>query len=144
MRSLYLALLVCLTGMSGFGVSWSGERASAPAQTRCPISGAPVDGSAYADVDGFRVYTAGEREADEVRKNPGKAFSALAKNREAAIPVVWKCPSMRNPVDSSYPFIQQSGKRIYYCCRPCAPRIKKDFKGAASVMKKMAEEEGRG
>lgn len=119
------------------GVCLSGE---APAQKKCPISGKPVDGTSYVDVDGFRVLTAGPRESEEVRKNPGKAFAALAKNREAANPVVWLCPSMERAVAPNYPFVQQGGKRIYYCCGPCQPRIKSNFKGAADKMKRLAEE----
>ena len=122
------------------GVAFCGE--TRPAQTKCPVSGKPVDGSHYADVDGFRVLTAGESEAAEVRKNPDKAFAALARNKDAALPVVWICPSMLNPVTPSSPYVQQAGKRIYYCCAPCNSRIKKDFKGAAATMKKLAEQGG--
>lgn len=122
------------------GVAVAGERAPAPSQRKCPISGKPVDGSYYADVDGFHVLTAGPAEADEVRRDPAKAFAALAKNREAATPIVWMCPSMLNPVAPNYPYVQQAGKRIYYCCRPCEAKIKKDFNGAAATMKRLAEQ----
>ncbi len=123
------------------GVALSGQRrAPAPAQTRCPVSGQPVDGSYFADVDGFHVLTAGPVEADQVRRDPARAFATLARNREAAVPVVWICPSMMNPVAPDYPFVQQAGKRIYYCCAPCQSRIKADFNGAAATMKRLAEE----
>lgn len=133
MRYVFVAVLVAGT----LGFAGAGET-SAPAQTVCPVSGLPVDGGFFADVDGFRVLTAGPAEADAVRKDPGKAFSALAKRREAAEPIVWVCPSMERPVDRRYPFVQQAGKRIYYCCQPCQPRIKKNFKSAANKMKSLA------
>lgn len=132
-------MLAALFLLCALNLSIAGEN-RAPAQTKCPISGRPVDGSFFADVDGFRVLVAGPAEADEVRKNPNKAFSALAKNREAALPIVWICPSMRNPVAPNYPYVQQAGKRIYYCCRPCQPKIQKNFAGAAAVMKRLAEQ----
>lgn len=123
------------------GNVWAGQQRGA-AQTRCPVSGQSVDGSYYVDVEGFRVLVAGPREADQVKRDPGRAFAALAKNREAANPVVWICPSMMNPVGPDYPFVQQSGKRIYYCCNPCQPRIKRDFSGAAATMARLAAERG--
>lgn len=137
MKSLLAAAVLAMV----LGVAAAGERAAPPPpQTKCPISGRPIDGSNFANVDGFRIYTAGPAETDQVYKNPGKAFAALAKNREAAVPLVWVCPSMRNPVSPAYPFVQQGGKRIYYCCAPCQPQIKKNFKAAADAMKKLAEQ----
>lgn len=132
--------LLLLSLVLSAGLTWCAERRAPPAQTRCPISGQPVNGSYFADVEGFRILTAGERESQEVRRNPGQAFANLARNREAANPIVWVCPSMRNPVAPNYPFIQQSGKRIYYCCAPCAPRIKNNFAAAAVTMKQLADQ----
>ena len=120
------------------GLTLAGEAKSA--QTKCPISGKPVTGEFYADVDGFRVLTASEADAEQVRKNPAQAFATLAKNKEAALPIVWLCPSMLNPVAPNYPFVQQGGKRIYYCCAPCNAKIKKNFPAAAAKMKQLAEE----
>ncbi len=108
------------------------------------MSGKPVDGAYYADVEGFHVLTAGPVEADQVRRNPAGAFAALARNKEAAVPVVWVCPSMMNPVGPDYPFVQQSGMRIYYCCAPCQSRIRNDFPGAAATLKRLAEEQRGG
>lgn len=133
MRGLFATLMV----MGLIGAVFAGE-AAGPAQKKCPISGKPVDGSFFADVDGFRILVAGEAEANEVRKAPDKAFRALAKNREAAEPIAWICPSMEREVDRRYPFVQQAGKRIYYCCAPCQPRIKNNFKAAADKMKNLA------
>ena len=130
---LFIAV-VALVGVVGFG--YAGEAPAA--QKSCPISGKAVDGSQFVDVDGFRILVAGQAEADAVRKDPAKAFNALAKKREAAEPTVMICPSMERPVDRRYPFIQQAGKRIYYCCRPCQPQIKNNFKAAADKMKKLA------
>lgn len=136
-RHLILGVSVVVLAFAGLG--WGGE-ALTIAQKRCPISGKPVDGTYYVDVDGFRILTAGDKESEAVRKDPGKVFSSLAKNKDAALPVVWKCPSMLNPVTPNHPYVQQGGKRIYYCCAPCKARIQKDFKGAAATMKKLAEE----
>lgn len=133
MKAWVLAALLAVTGTVA-----AGEKQAPPAQTHCPVSGRPVNGQFYADVEGFRVLTAGPAEAEEVRRNPGRAFSALAKNRQAAVPVVWVCPSMRRPVSPAYPFVQQAGKRIYYCCGPCNGPIRKNFKGAANTMKELA------
>lgn len=130
-------LIAAIVFFAGAGFALAGEK-STPAQKTCPISGKPVNGAHYVDVDGFRIQVAGAAEAAKVRENPNKAFAALAKKREAAEPVVWMCPSMERPVDRRYPFIQQAGKRIYYCCGPCQPRIKKDFKSAAAKMKSLA------
>ena len=133
MRFLFAVALL----LGSMGLAHSGE-AAGPAQKHCPISGKSVDGSVFVDVEGFRVMVAGQIEADAVRKKPGDAFKALAKRREAAEPVVWLCPSMEQAVDRRYPFVQQAGKRIYYCCRPCQPRIKNDFKWACDKMKSFA------
>lgn len=143
--SILTAIAVTVVFMAGLGQSSAGEKsANVAPQTKCPISGRPVDGTHYADVEGFRVYTAGDQESEEVRKNPGRAFAALAKNREAALPLVWKCPSMLRPVAPNFPYVQQAGKRIYYCCNPCQSRIKRDFNGAAATMKRLADEAGLG
>lgn len=134
------ACIVIVALLAPFAIVNAGERrAAAPAQTKCPISGKPVDGKHFADVDGFRIYTAGPAEADRVRRDPGKAFGALAKNREAAEPVVWICPSMKREVSRAFPYVQQAGKRIYYCCAPCQPWIRKNFKQAADELKRQAE-----
>ena len=138
MKALSAAVLLFLLS----GPVYAGERRPAPPQTICPISGKQVDWSTYVDVDGFRIFTLGPVEADQVRKNPGQAFAAIAKNRQAAQPVVWKCPSMMRDVDPTYPYVQQGGKRIFYCCGPCQPRIKGNFNGAAAVMKRLAEQGG--
>lgn len=132
-----MRFLVAALVMMGFcGIAFAGE--AKPAQSRCPVSGKPVDGTFFVDTEGFRILVAGEREADEVRRDPDKAFKALAKNREAAEPTAWLCPSMERAVDRRYPFVQQAGKRIYYCCQPCQPRIKGNFKAAADKMKSLA------
>lgn len=131
----FFVALVLVLGSVGLGLA--GERVI-PAQKHCPISGKPVDGSNYVDVDGFRILVAGRAEADQVRKNPGAAFASLAKRREAAEPIVWLCPSMEQAVDRRYPFVQQAGKRIHYCCAPCQSRIKNNFKAAADKMKSLA------
>lgn len=132
MRLLALFALVLL------GLAAPAMAADRLAQTTCPISGAPVDGQNFADVEGFRVLTAGPNESEAVRRNPAAAFATLAKNRQAAQPLVWVCPIMRNPVTPSSPYVQMEGKRIYYCCRPCENQIKRDFKRAAATMKSLA------
>lgn len=137
-RKSFMLLLVSVL-LVGAAQAGQKRKAPAPAQRKCPISGKAVDGGFFADVDGFRILTAGQQEADEVRMNPGKAFAALAKNRDAALQLVWRCPIMMNPVSPEYPFVQKDGKRIYYCCAPCKSRIQKDFPSAAAAVKKMAE-----
>lgn len=136
---LIMAMILLLFAGASFTV-FAGEKKKAPPppQTHCPISGHPVDGQFYADVEGFRVLAAGPNEAEEIRRNPEKAFSALAKKRQAAVPVVWVCPNMRQQVSQAYPFVQQAGKRIYYCCAPCQPVIRKDFKKAANILRQLA------
>ncbi len=134
----WFAIILCTFTAIGSQLFVARAGENQPAQTRCPISGKAVDGSNYADVEGFRVLTAGPAETEQVRANPAAAFNALARNREAANPMVWLCPSMERPVGPNYPFVQQAGKRIYYCCRPCQPRIKNNFRGAAEKMRQLA------
>lgn len=130
--------ILALFALVLFGLALPVAAADRSAQTTCPISGAPVDGSSFVDVEGFRILTAGPNESEAVRRNPAAAFAVLAKNRQAALPTVWICPMMRNPVTPQYPFVQMEGKRIYYCCRPCEGKIKRDFKAAAAIMKSLA------
>lgn len=116
---------------------WSPPRTAA--QTICPISGKHIDGSHFVDVDGFRIYTAGAEEEEKVRENPGRAFTVLYRNREAAVPVVWVCPASGRPVGPDSPFVQQAGKRIYYCGKACYLAIAHDFKAAAAELASLAE-----
>lgn len=133
-----MRVLLAVMLVFGAGVAVLAGEAFEPAQKHCPVSGKPVDGSFFADVEGFRVLVTGPDEADTVRDDSAKAFKALARQREAAEPVVWLCPSMERPVDRRYPFVQQAGKRIYYCCHPCQSRIKNNFKAACDKMKSLA------
>ena len=135
-----IAILSACLALSGtlLATEWSPPKTTA--QTICPISGRHVNGSSFADVDGFRIYTAGPAEAEKVRENPAKAFTTLYRNREAAVPVAWVCPSTGREVGPDALFVQQAGKRIYYCCKPCYLSIANNFKAAAAEIATIAEQ----
>lgn len=141
MKKVFIAI-VCAASLAFIASAMGGEKASTAAQKKCPISGKPVDGSKYVDIDGFRVLVAGDSEAEKAKQEPAKTFQALEKNKDAALPVVWVCPVMRNPVTLQNKFVSQNGKRIYYCCPPCKAKIEGNFAKAAAIMKQLAEQKG--
>ena len=101
------------------------------AQTTCPVTGDPIDKQYFADYNGKRVYFCCANCPADFSKDPDKYVKKL---EDAGVtldktPVVEKpqtmCPIMDRPINKKI-FADYEGKRVYFCCRVCQNRFKRD------------------
>jgi len=131
--------LVALTG-AAVQTAAAAER---PAQTVCPVTGkklSSVQSPVEVQVNGFRFLVIDAESRTKALGEPEKAFSALARNKEAADPVSQVCPIMGNRVNPAL-FVEKDGYRIYMCCRGCTKPIQNNF---GKVLQKLSDQAVQG
>lgn len=100
-------------------------------QSICPIMGAPIDKSLYADHEGRRIYVCCPPCVEAVKADPEAALATLA---EAGVgPAQARCPIMDRPINSEL-YVDHEGHRIYVCCAGCVRRVKNDPQAALQTL----------
>jgi hypothetical protein len=121
------------------------EKAPAPAakpQTKCPITGNPIDKTLFVDAEGFRIYLCCKGCVDKVTADPKAAIAKIRANGEEPAkvpPPQTKCPIMGGKINKSV-YADVEGYRIYACCPMCLPKIKADPKAAVAKIRANGEE----
>ena len=121
------------------------EKAPAPAakpQTKCPITGNPIDKTLFVDADGFRIYLCCKGCVDKVTADPKAALAKIRANGEEPAkvpPPQAKCPIMGGNINKTL-YVDAEGYRIYACCPMCLPKIKADPKAALAKIRTNGEE----
>jgi YHS domain-containing protein len=85
-------------------------------QVTCPISGEPVDKSAFAEQDGNKVYFCCNDCKAKFTAHPDAFKAKLA----ASYTYQTKCPVKNRDIDPAAHDDLPTGERVYFCCKDCA------------------------
>lgn len=102
--------------------------AAKPALPECPVMGEEVDFSVFTMTDTGPVYFCCRDCIKKFEANPQKYAAKVEAQRKAlaALPrIQTKCPVSGKPIDKSA-FIEQDGKKIYFCCKNCPGLYQKE------------------
>ncbi|MCC7294108.1 MAG: hypothetical protein IT449_18760 [Phycisphaerales bacterium] len=102
-------------------------------QTKCPVSGKPVDGKTSADVGGHKVSFCCAQCVDKYKAEPAKYKGAL----EGSYTYQTKCPVSGEDINPTVASDLSTGQRVYFCCKDCIEKFNKD---AAKYAPKLAEQ----
>ena len=145
MKSRIGLMTVCLIAMTGFVLTSAyaqpahqdqpqkeqpkeAPKAEKSAQPLCPVMDKPIDFGISVMTDDGPVYFCCPRCIGKIKEDPKKYAEKVAKQREAlaATPKVQvACPVSGKPVDPKV-FIEQDGKKVFFCCKDCIEGYKKE------------------
>jgi len=60
----------------------TGALAADKPQTKCPVSGDPIDSKVFVDVDGYRIYMCCKGCTGKIKADPKKAVETIKANGE--------------------------------------------------------------
>jgi YHS domain-containing protein len=95
----------------------------------CPVSGGPVSEKFRTEYKGQYVYLCCEGCVKDFEKNPEAFVSKLSKEDQEAIEPNKVCPISGEPVDAKI-FVENEGRKVYFCCEHCRDKFKKDHPDA--------------
>ena len=102
-----------------------GALAADKPQTLCPVSGHPVDKSAYVDYQGQRVYFCCDKCPAKFKADPEKYFAQFAKEGVVLESVQKSCPVSDEEINPKV-YTDYKGRRVYFCCKKCIATFQED------------------
>jgi YHS domain-containing protein len=129
MKTLAAAIMVlCATALLAGSAPGADNGTELKPQTRCPVTGNPIDKQYFADYNGKRVYFCCPACPATFKEDPDKYMKKLADGgvtlENAPVPQT-TCPVTGNPINKQY-FADYNGKRVYFCCPACPATFKQD------------------
>ena len=122
------------------------EKKPRPAQVLCPITNANVFEWPISSrdpetvvIDGFTFLVRDKDAAKKAADNPKAVFAALAKNKDAAVPVSPVCPQMGYKVNQDL-YAQKDGRRIYVCCKGCITPVERRWNDALKKVNELSKQ----
>jgi YHS domain-containing protein len=109
------------------------------AQTKCPLTGEPINKKYYADFEGKRVYFCCPACIEKFKADPAgyiKKMEDQGITLAKAPKLQTVCPVAGGPIDKKV-FTDYKGQRVYFCCADCQAKFKAD---PEKYMKKMKDE----
>ncbi len=95
----------------------------------CPVSGGPVAEKYRTEYKGQYVYVCCEGCLNEFNKDPEKFIAKMSKEDKDAVQTNALCPIMNTAVNTKV-FLEDEGRKVYFCCPSCLGKYKKDHPGA--------------
>lgn len=94
-------------------------------QTKCPVSGEPIDAakSPHIDYQGQRIYFCCDKCPAKFKADPEKYFEQFAKDGVVLESVQKECPVSGEDLDKKN-FVDYKGRRVYFCCNKCPAKFK--------------------
>jgi len=121
------ALGVAVAPVSAQHGAHGGDKSSA-ALPKCPITGAPVNLAVSVETDDGPVFFCCAGCIAKYKADPAKYATKVAAQRKAlaARPKTQvTCPVSQEPADPEV-FVERDGKKVYFCCKGCAKKYKKN------------------
>ena len=118
------------TSLIGAAVALAADQPAAAPQTKCPVSGTPIDRSVHVDHQGQRIYFCCAKCPAEFRKDPEKYFAAFEREGVQLENIQTACPvsgeklgedDMGKPVSIRY-----KGRTVQFCCKMCVKKFEAD------------------
>ena len=126
MNALKRMALVAMVASTAVAMTFlTAAAADVKPQTKCPVTGEPIDKAIYVDYQGQRIYFCCKMCPAKFKADPEKYFKQFAdegillKNVETACPVMGGKP--RADLFRDY-----KGRRVLFCCPVCPPKFDKD------------------
>lgn len=135
MRRLTLFTLVLALVLAGASAAY----AQAKDQTKCPVSGEPIDKktSPSVEMQGQKVYFCCNKCVKEFKANPEKVFEKMAADGVVGENVQKTDPICGMKVDpAKNKVLDWKGRRLYFCSDGCKAKFEKD---PATYLKKLDE-----
>jgi YHS domain-containing protein len=91
-------------------------------QVSCPVTGKQIDKKAFVEHKGQKVYFFCDKCPKEFQKDPAKYEAKLA----ASYTYQTKCAISGGEIDPNTSLTLEGGQKVYFCCKGCIPKFKKD------------------
>jgi len=84
-------------------------------QVKCPVSGEPIDPTAFAEVGGKKIYACCNKCAAKIKADPKKYSAALA----GSYTYQAVCPVSGEEISATAFSELPTGQTVYFCCNKC-------------------------
>ncbi len=125
-----LVTCVVVIALAAVGVAAAAEKPAGQPQTKCPVTGEPIDRSVHLDYQGQRIYFCCPKCPAEFRKDPEKYFAKFAQDGVVLENVQTTCPVSGEKLgegDMGKPVaIQYKGRTVQFCCKMCVAKFESD------------------
>jgi YHS domain-containing protein len=101
------------------------EEKMAVTNKECPVSGGKVNPQYRAEYNGQYVYVCCQGCVEEFKKDPEKVVAKMSKEEKAAIQTNALCPMSKEAITSKDFWVEDSGKKVYFCCAGCKASYEK-------------------
>ena len=129
MRKTAIAGVAAAALVAGIVALQAVDSSGAKRQTKCPVTGAEIDPrtSPHVDWEGQRVYLADADAVAAFRRDPEKAFAAVASAGVELENVETNCPvSGEKLLRGGNPTVSYKGRTIRFCCDSCPAKFDLD------------------
>ena len=114
-------------------------------QKVCPIRQEPIDKSVSLDFQGQRIYFCCAGCDTDFLESPEKYFSEMKGRGEVTDSIQQKCAVSGEKLEDHNTYLTLSGRKIYFCCKDCRSKFKRDKEKYVSHLgKKDAPTEAHG
>lgn len=130
MKTAFFVLVTAAIILTGAAFAADKPAASGVPQTKCPVTGNPIDKAVHLDYQGQRIYFCCADCPPKFKADPEKFFAKLAQDHVALENIQTTCPvsgeklgsgDMGDPVSISY-----KGRTIRFCCGMCVKKFEQD------------------
>ncbi len=91
-------------------------------QVTCPISGNPIDPTAFAEIKGQKIYACCKDCVGKIESD----FDNIQGKMAASYTYQTKCPVMGETINPKVSTTLESGEKVYFCCKRCIGGFKAD------------------
>ena len=96
---------------------------------KCPVSGGGVVEKYRAEYKGQWVYLCCQGCVDEFKANAESFVAKMSKEEQDLIKINDTCPVTKEAVSKTL-FLEDDGRKVYFCCESCTAQYKKDHPNA--------------
>ena len=125
-----LMLYLALAALVAADATLAGERLADKPQTRCPVTGEPINSGVHLDYEGQRVYFCCPKCPAEFRKEPESYFAKFENEGVRLENVQTTCPVSGEKLgegDMGKPAsVRYKGHNVRFCCRMCVTKFEAD------------------
>jgi|KBSSwiStaDraftv2_1062776.scaffolds.fasta_scaffold579360_2 YHS domain-containing protein len=125
MRKTGVGFFLLLTfAMSALAVAASDGDKKAVTNKMCPVMNSPVSEKIRSEYKGQYVYFCCQGCLTMFEKDPETYVAKLSKEDREAITANEVCPITKEKIPDQTKFVEQDGRKIYFCCDGCLSMYK--------------------
>ncbi|HEX9793260.1 MAG TPA: hypothetical protein VGC54_04690 [Planctomycetota bacterium] len=133
-KRVYTCCDKCLAKVKAEPAKYFDKLEGRKAQSVCPLTGEPIDGEAFATIQGQKVGFCCAGCESKMAAAPQKYFDAIAAKGMVTAPALSTCPVSGEPIKSQSYFATWNGHRVNFCCEDCIGAfVKKPEKWTVSL-----------